>query len=214
MQERSALCASHGEEVANAISHTVGAVLSALGLALMCRMAVSLSAWHVVGVGIFGASLVTLYSASAWYHFATTEKAKRWLQILDHCLIFVLIAGSYTPWLLVNLHGHIGWTLLAVVWGLALGGIILKAIFLPRFDRLGVAIYVLMGWLVCLVFRPLVASTSLTGIVWLVAGGLFYTAGVYFYLRENLRYGHFIWHLFVMAGSLCHVIAVITGVLV
>ena len=214
MNERSVLCESHAEEVANTVSHAIGAILSVVGLGLMLYLAIPLSGWHVVGVSVFGGSLVLLYGASAIYHFVTTHGRKRLFQILDHALIFVLIAGSYTPWLLVNLRGPWGWSLLAAVWGIALGGVILKTILLPRFDKLGTALYVLMGWMICIAIRPLMESVNGVGMAWLVAGGLFYTGGVAFYLRRNLRFGHFIWHLFVMAGSLCHVIAVIFGVLV
>jgi len=213
MNERSILCESHAEEIANSISHAIGAVLSALGLVVMVRLAAPLSVWHVTGVSIFGTSLVLLYGASAIYHAVTAHGKKRLLQILDHALIFVLIAGSYTPWLLVNLRGPWGWSLLAVIWGIALGGVVLKTVLLPRFDKLGTVLYVAMGWLVCIAFKPLVESVSPAGIAWLVAGGLCYTGGVGFYLKRSLRFGHFIWHLFVMAGSLCHVIAVIVGVL-
>jgi hemolysin III len=143
----------------------------------------------------------------------TSHHRKRLFQILDHALIFVLIAGSYTPWLLVNLRGPWGWSLLAAVWGIALGGVILKTILLPRFNRLGTALYILMGWMICVAIRPLIESVNAVGIAWLVAGGLCYTGGVAFYLMPKLRYGHFIWHLFVMAGSVCHVVAVIFGVL-
>lgn len=213
MSGRSELCESHAEEMANSASHAAGAALSLVGLVAMLRLAASQSGWHVAGVSVFGGSLVLLYSASALYHWATTHSWKRFLRVLDHALIFVLIAGSYTPWLLVNLRGPWGWTLLAVVWGLALGGVVLKAIFLPRFDKLGTALYVAMGWLVCVAFRPLVEAVNPLGLAWLVAGGLFYTAGVYFYLKQGLRFGHFVWHLFVMGGSLCHVLAVVYGVL-
>lgn len=213
MKERSALCESHAEEVANSVSHAVGAVLSAVGWAVMLWFAAPLSAWHVVGVSVFGGSLVLLYGASAFYHYVTSHGKKRLFQILDHALIFVLIAGSYTPWLLVNLRGPWGWSLLAAIWGLALGGVVLKTILLPRFNKLGTVLYILMGWMICVAIKPLIDSVNTVGIVWLVAGGLCYTGGVYFYLKPNLRFGHFIWHLFVMAGSLCHVIAVIVGVL-
>lgn len=213
MKERSTLCESHAEEVANSVSHAIGAALSVLGLIVMLRMAAPMSSWHVVGVSVFGGSLVLLYGTSALYHHVTEHGKKRILQILDHALIFVLIAGSYTPWLLVNLRGPWGWSLLAVIWGLALGGVVLKTILLPRFDKLGTVVYVAMGWLVCIAMKPLVESVNAAGIAWLVAGGLCYTGGVYFYLRRGLRFGHFIWHLFVMAGSLSHVIAVIVGVL-
>ncbi len=213
MKERSALCESHAEEVANSVSHAIGAVLSVVGLAVMLRMAAPMSPWHVAGVSVFGGSLVLLYGASAFYHYVTTHGKKRLFQILDHALIFVLIAGSYTPWLLVNLRGPWGWSLLAAVWGLALGGVVLKTILLPRFNKLGTALYILMGWMICIAIKPLIESVNGIGIAWLVAGGLCYTGGVYFYLKPKLRFGHFIWHLFVMAGSFCHVLAVIVGVL-
>lgn len=214
MNERSILCETDAEERANSLSHGVGVLLALVGTAVMLHLAMRLSGLHVIGVTVFGMSLVLLYAASTWYHSVTTPRAKALLQVLDHALIFVLIAGSYTPWLLVNLRGKLGWIMLAVIWGLAIGGIVLKMILLPRFNRLGVALYVVMGWMVCFVLQPLVAATNATAVAWLVAGGLFYTGGIVFYLKESLRYGHFVWHLFVMAGSLCHIIAVVTGVLV
>ena len=213
MSERSELCESHEEEVANAISHGIGAVLSVVALIVMVSLAAPLTAWHVVGVSVFGTSLVLLYLCSAAYHVVTSHDRKRLLQILDHALIFVLIAGSYTPWLLVNLRGAWGWSLFGVVWGLALSGVVMKSILLPRFDRGGTAIYVVMGWLICVAVQPLMANVSVAGLLWLVAGGLFYTGGVAFYLMKNVKFAHFTWHLFVMAGSLCHVVAVIFGVL-
>ena len=213
MKERSVLCETHAEEIANSISHAVGALLSAVGLGIMLKLAIPLSGWHVTGVSIFGGSLVLLYGASAVYHLVTSHEKKRIFQILDHALIFVLIAGSYTPWLLVSLRGPWGWSLLAVVWGLALGGVVLKTILLPRFNRLGTVLYILMGWMICIAIRPLMEAVNGLGMAWLVAGGLCYTGGVVFYLMPRLRYGHFIWHLFVLAGSICHFLAVVFGVL-
>lgn len=213
MKERSQLCESHGEEVANTISHGLAAILSVVALVYMVILAIPLTVWHIVSVSVFGASLVLLYGASAAYHFVTSHTRKRILQIVDHALIFILIAGSYTPWLLVNLRGPWGWSLFAAIWAIALGGVVLKTILLPRFQRVGAVLYVLMGWMICIAIRPLVASTNATGMAWLVAGGLCYTSGVIFFLMPRLRYSHFIWHLFVMAGSICHVIAVIFGVL-
>jgi hemolysin III len=213
MKERSVLCETHGEEIANSISHAVGALLSAIGLGIMLNLAIPLSGWHVVGVSVFGGSLVLLYGASAMYHLVTSHEKKRIFQILDHALIFVLIAGSYTPWLLVSLRGPWGWSLLAAVWGLALGGVVLKTILLPRFNRLGTVLYILMGWMICIAMGPLMEAVNGVGIAWLVAGGLSYTGGVVFFLMPGLRYGHFIWHLFVMAGSICHFLAVVFGVL-
>lgn len=213
MKVRSALCESHAEEVANTISHAVGAVLSLIGLGVMVKLALPLSIWHVIGVSVFGCSLVALYLGSTVYHAVATHGRKRVFQIVDHALIFVLIAGSYTPWLLVNLRGPWGWSLLAVVWGIALGGTILKVFLLPRFDKLGTALYIVMGWIMCVALKPLLENVSPAGIAWLVAGGLCYTGGVVFYMRRNMRFAHFTWHLFVMAGSVCHFIAVLVGVL-
>lgn len=212
MSERSELCESPAEELANTISHGVGAFLSAVGLVVMLWLAGPLGGWHITSVSIFGASLVLLYLGSMVYHLVTRDPWKRALQILDHALIFVLIAGSYTPWLLVNLRGAWGWSLLGTIWGIALAGMILKAFFLPRFDKLGTALYVVMGWLICVALKPLIENVSAAGLAWLVAGGLCYTGGVIFYL-QNRRFSHFTWHLFVLAGSLCHIIAVIVGVL-
>jgi len=213
MSDRSELCESHAEEIANAVSHGIGALLSVVALVVMVSLAASMTAWHVVGVSVFGVSLVLLYLFSAVYHTVTSHERKRLFQIVDHALIFVLIAGSYTPWLLVNLRGAWGWSLFGVVWGLAVSGVVMKSVLLPRFDRVGTVIYVAMGWLICVAAQPMMANVSVTGLVWLVAGGLCYTGGVAFYTLKNVRFAHFAWHLFVMAGSLCHVIAVIFGVL-
>ncbi len=213
MSERSELCESHGEELANTISHGIGAILSVVALALMIFLAAPLTAWHVVGVSVFGSSLILLYSSSAIYHAVTSHRLKRFFQVLDHAFIFVLIAGSYTPWLLVNLRGAWGWSMFGAVWGLALSGVVLKVFLLPRFDKLGTALYVVMGWLICVAAKPLLEQVEPLGIAWLVAGGLCYTGGVAFYMMRSKRFAHFAWHLFVMAGSLCHVVAVVVGVL-
>ncbi|MEM9281668.1 MAG: hemolysin III family protein [Verrucomicrobiota bacterium] len=213
MSERSHLCESHEEERANFVSHMIAAVLSLVALLLMIRLAVPLSGWHLTGAIVFGASLVLLYATSAIYHWVQSHPLKKFFQLLDHILIFVLIAGSYTPWLLVNLRGSWGWSLLAVVWGLAVSGSIIKAYLLPRYERLGAAIYVAMGWLVCVAIRPMIENVSSEGLLWLLAGGICYTGGVVFFLAKQLKYSHLIWHLFVMAGSFCHVVAVLVGVL-
>lgn len=210
---RSPLCESVAEERANAVSHGIGAVLSVAALVAMVWLAAPLSVWHVTGVSIFGGSLALLYLASTIYHSVTSHRSKRVLQVLDHALIYVLIAGSYTPWLLVNLRGPWGWSLFGVIWGLAVSGIVLKSIFLPRFDKLGAILYVAMGWLICIALEPMVESISFAGLAWLVAGGLCYTAGVGFYLAKGLRFAHVIWHGFVLAGSACHVVAVFVGIL-
>lgn len=213
MNERSHLCESHEEEVANAVSHGIGAILSAVALGGMICLALPLSVWHVIGVSIFGSSLVLLYLCSAVYHSVTRHPYKRLFQILDHSFIFVLIAGSYTPWLLVNLRGPWGWSLFGVVWALALLGVVMKTILLPRFEKAGTFIYVAMGWLICVAIQPLIENVSLSGLIWLIAGGVCYTVGVAFFVMKKVRFAHFTWHLFVMGGSLCHVVAVILGVL-
>lgn len=213
MKERSDLCESHAEEVANSISHAVGAILSLIGLFVMVRLALPLSPWHVVGVSVFGTSLVLLYAASSIFHAVVSHGHKRIFQIVDHALIFVLIAGSYTPWLLVNLRGPWGWSLLVVVWGIALAGTVLKVLLLPRFAKLSTALYIAMGWIVCVALKPMIENVSPAAIAWLVVGGLFYTGGVIFYVKKGVRFAHFTWHLFVMAGSFCHFIAVMIGVL-
>ena len=199
--------------MANSASHALGAVLSFVALFAMLRLALEQTVWHMVGVGVFGVSLVLLYSVSALYHWSKVPSRKRFLWILDHCLIFVLIAGSYTPWLLVSLRGAWGWSLLVAVWLIAAVGIVLKTKFLPRFQLLGVFLYVAMGWLVCVALGPLREAVNQEGMKWLVTGGVFYTSGVVFYLLHRLPFNHLVWHLFVMAGSLCHVIAVVKGVL-
>lgn len=213
VRERSELCESVAEEAANAVSHGIGAICSVVALGVMVAIAAPLSPWHLAGATVFGVSLFLLYLASTIYHLVTTHRRKRFFRVVDHALIFVLIAGTYTPWLLVNLRGPWGWSLLGVVWGLALAGILIKAFLLPRFDKAGTILYLVMGWLICVAIKPLLENINAAGLLWLVLGGLFYTVGVAFYLAKNLRFGHVVWHFFVLAGSLCHVLAVIHGVL-
>lgn len=211
---RSALCQSPAEEVANSVSHGIGVPLGLAALAVLVPRAIHHgTAWHVVSVSVFGASLVLLYLVSCLYHAVTRPGAKRLLQVLDHAFIFVLIAGTYTPFVLVTLRGPWGWSLFALVWGLALAGIVLKAILLPRYDKSTSFLYVAMGWLVLVALKPLVASLPTAGLAWLVAGGAFYTLGVVFFLLDRIRFAHFVWHLFVLAGSVCHILAVLYGVL-
>ncbi|MDF1815869.1 MAG: hemolysin III family protein [Verrucomicrobiales bacterium] len=201
------------EELANSISHGFGVLFSIGALMVMLFRATPHSIWHIAGVGIFGVCLILLYLSSTIYHTVTSDVWKPVWQIIDHCFIFVLIAGSYMPWVLVNLRGPWGWTLLGVVWGLAILGIILKAFFMPRFKILGVAIYILMGWLICIAAGPLLQNVSLPGLIWLTAGGLSYTGGVIFFLQKNMKYSHAIWHGFVLLGSFCHVVAVLVAVI-
>jgi hemolysin III len=165
--------------------------------------------WQVIGGSIYATTLVLLYSASTVYHALPSHfPAKRLFRGLDHGAIHLLIAGTYTPFALGALRGPWGWSLLATIWSLAAGGIVLKAGLGFRYPRLSTAVYLLMGWLIVVALRPLYRAVGPAGMAWLAAGGLSYTAGVYFYVRDYLRYRHFIWHLFVLAGSACHLVAV------
>lgn len=201
---------SFGEELANAISHGVGVLGAIVAIPFLVTGALhDGGAAGVVGAGIFGATLLLLYLASTIYHCLPSGKAKRVFLILDHSAIFLLIAGTYTPFALGVLRGSWGWSLFGVVWGLALFGVIAKAVFGARYQGLSTALYLAMGWLVLVAAKPVIAAVPLPGLLWLLAGGLAYTFGVVFFVLDSrLRYAHFIWHLFVVAGSLCHFIAV------
>ncbi len=199
-----------GEEIANAITHGIGALLSIAGLVLMVVFAALRgTAMHVVAVSIFGATLVLLYVASTIYHAITNVRAKRVLQILDHSAIYLLIAGTYTPFTLVSVGGAWGWTIFGIVWGLAAAGIVFKAFFTGRYEFVAVAMYLVMGWLIVIAIKPLWASLDIWGLAWLGMGGLSYSAGVLFYAWHRLPFAHSIWHLFVLGGSICHFFAVL-----
>lgn len=202
---------SLGEEIANSVTHGVGLLASAAALPVLIVVAVGRhDVWQVVGGAIFGATLVLLYTASTLYHaLPPASRAKRVFRVLDHAAIYLLIAGTYTPFALGALRGPWGWSLLGVVWGLAVLGIVAKATLGFRYPRLSTVVYLLMGWLVLVAVAPLAAHVAMAGIVWLAVGGLAYTAGVVFFAWERLRYGHMVWHLFVAAGSVCHFMAVL-----
>jgi hemolysin III len=202
------------EEIASMLTHAAGGLLSAVGLTLLVIFASSAGdARRIVAVSIFGASLVLMYFASTCYHSVRSPRTKRLLRIVDHAAIYVLIAGTYTPILLVSMRGVWGWSLFGVVWGLAVAGVILKLFFVDRFAIASTTMYVAMGWLVVIAAKPLLASLPLPGVIWLLAGGLCYTGGVAFYLWDRLPFNHAIWHLFVIAGSVCHFLAVLFYVL-
>ena len=197
------------EELANSLTHGLGAALSVAGLVLLViRAAQHGDAWHVVSTAIFGTTLVLLYAASTLYHSLRGERLKQRLRKFDHAAIFLLIAGSYTPFVLVTLRGPWGWSLFGVVWGLAVAGMTIKFWLAGRFKLLSTLIYVAMGWLVLVAIKPLVAALPSGGMKLLVAGGLCYTGGAVFYLWKRLPYHHAIWHLFVLGGSACHWAAV------
>jgi len=201
---------SRGEEIANSVSHGIGlAAAAAATPILIIEAARRGGAMGVVGASIFASTVGLLYLTSVLYHALPPNRAKRFFQLLDHGAIFLLIAGTYTPFTLGVLRGAWGWTLLGLVWSLALAGVLLKAFSDVRHPRLSLGLYLGMGWLVIIAVKPLWLLMPTGGLLWMLAGGLAYTAGVGFYAAHNLRYHHLIWHLFVLAGTACHFIAVL-----
>jgi hemolysin III len=193
------------EEALNSITHGVGAVLSVVALAVLVTLA-SLRGGtrHVVTVTIYGCAMLLLYLASSCYHACRDRRAKQWLKVADHIAIYCLIAGTYTPFLLVSVRGVWGWSLFSVLWGLTLVGAILKLFFINRFDLASTMIYLAMGWIGVIAAKPFLHNLPLGAVELMVAGGLAYTVGVIFYLWERLPFNHAIWHVFVMTGSACH----------
>jgi len=191
------------------VTHGVGLLASAAGLVVLVLLAAGTGdPWRIVACSTYAATLVLLYATSTLYHALSATRARRVLQVLDHSAIFLLIAGTYTPFALVNLRGPWGWTLFGIVWGLAVAGVTAKAVFGTRWPIISTALYVAMGWTAVIAVKPMLAHVAPGGIAWLVAGGLAYTSGVVFYAWERLRYSHAVWHVFVLAGSVCHFIAV------
>ena len=200
---------SFAEECANYLTHGLGAVLSLVGLVLLLVNSATMEdGWKILSFSIYGASLFLLYLASTLYHATSHPELKHLFKTLDHCAIYLLIAGSYTPFLLVTMRGSTGWILFALVWLIAVFGIGLKIAFKHRFHKLRVTTYLLMGWLVVFASSELGSALASGGIYLLVAGGLVYTLGVVFYLGERIPFNHAIWHVFVMAGSVLHYLAI------
>ncbi len=201
---------SFAEELANSISHGVGMLLAVAGLVVLIVFASVLgSAWHIVSCSIYGSTLVLLYLASTLYHSIQHPGTKAVLKNLDHSGIFLLIAGTYTPFALVNLRGPWGWALLGVIWSLAVVGIILQTTVLRRSSVVSIVLYLVMGWAAVVAIKPLLATVATGGLVLLFVGGLAYTFGITFYFWRRLPYHHFIWHLFVLAGSITHFFAIL-----
>lgn len=198
------------EELANSLSHGFGLAASLVAApVLVASAATNGDAAFLVGSVVFAISLILLYLASTWYHTLPVGRRKEILRRFDHAAIYVLIAGSYTPFTLGALRGAWGWTLFGIIWSAALIGVFLKLFAGVRRERVSTAIYLLMGWLVVIAIVPLLENVPTAGVAWLAAGGLAYTGGVVFYVMRRLRYAHFIWHLFVLAGSTCHFFAVL-----
>lgn len=197
------------EEIANVITHGTGLALSLAGSATLVIIASRRGTpYDIVGVAVFGLTLILLYAASTMFHAARDEATRSRLRVLDHCAIYLLIAGTYTPIMLGALRGGWGWSLFGVTWGLAFAGILFKLRYTGRFMLLSTAIYIAMGWLALIAIVPLVRAISTAALVWLVAGGIAYTAGAPFYQWARFRYAHAVWHLFVLTGSICHGIAI------
>lgn len=198
------------EELANAITHGLGALMAIAALVILTVFsAIKGNTWHIVSFTVFGATLVTLYMASTLYHSLSNEKVKTLFRKFDHMSIYLLIAGTYTPFCLIVLNNWIGWTLFGIVWGSAILGIVLKAFFTGKKELLSTLLYVLMGWVALFAIKPLFDSVSLTTFILLMTGGVFYTAGTYFFTKDRIKYFHSIWHIFVLAGSTFHFFAVL-----
>ena len=200
---------SVSEEIAHAITHGLGVVLAIAGLTvLVARATLYGNVWHIVSCAIFGTTLVTMYMASTLFHSIPQPRAKHILRVIDHTSIYFLIAGTYTPFTLVTLHGTWGWWMFGATWGLALFGAVFKIFYTGRFEKLSLAVYLGMGWCMFVAVKPLLHALAPGGLILLLLGGLSYTGGVAFYVFERMRYHHAIWHVFVLAGSVFHYFAV------
>lgn len=199
------------EEVFNATSHGIGILLGITALVLMVSLsAIEDSSLKVVSTAIYGTTIILMFTASTFYHASPWPKVKAVLQIFDHISIYLLIAGSYTPVMLVDIGGAWGWSMFGVIWGLALFGVFFKLFFTGRFEAFSLSLYGIMGWLVVIAFYPLVHSVPAAGLMWLLAGGLCYTFGIIFYVLDHkYRFAHFLWHLLVLAGVICHFFAIL-----
>lgn len=197
------------EEKLNVVSHALGLLLSIIALVFLVYRAISLdNIWCIISFSIFGLSLIALYAASTFYHKSNEPALRYKLKILDHATIFILIAGTYTPYTLVTLHGRVGWIIFGVTWGLALAGVILKLFFVGKYNIASTVTYVIMGWIIIFAIKPLVNNLSPEGLQWLFAGGVFYTVGAVLYSIKKIKFNHAIFHVFVLLGSFCHVVSV------
>jgi len=197
------------EEKFNIITHAIGLLLSIAALVVLIVHASSNgSATHIVSFTIFGASLILLYSASTFYHYSQNPNLRRKLNILDHASIYILIAGTYTPFTLVTLKGPIGWTIFGITWGIALVGVFFKLFYTGKYDKISTIAYVAMGWIIIFAVKPLIENLPLNGLYWLLAGGVFYTVGAILYSIKKINYNHAIFHVFVLLGSFSHFMAI------
>lgn len=201
---------SKKEEIFNAVTHGLGIALSVAGLATLVTMAaIHGDAWKIIVSIVYGLSMITLYSASTLYHSFKNPIIRKRLNMFDHISIYYLIAGTYTPFVLVNIRGAWGWTIFGIVWGCAIAGTVLKLIYGDRFRKVSTILYLCMGWMIVVAAKPLVVNTDLGGLILLATGGLLYSSGVVFYKWKTLPFNHGIWHLFVLGGTVCHFFAVL-----
>ena len=202
------------EEKINIISHAIGFILSIVAFVLLVTHAtLHGDVWHIISFSIFGASLIILYAASTFYHSAKKPELRKRMKIIDHASIYVLVAGTYTPFTLVTLNGTLGWVIFGSSWGLALTGIILKLFFTGRYNLISTSMYVFMGWIIVFAIKPLINILPSEGFLWLLAGGISYTIGAILYSIKKIKFNHAIFHMFVLTGSLCHCISVFFYVL-
>ena len=198
-----------GDIVANAITHGIGAVLAFVGAVYLIAASTRGNALHIVSCAVFAFTLVLVYVCSTLYHSLVRTRARHVFQVLDHSAIYLLIAGTYTPFTLVSLRGPVGWILFGVVWALAVAGVVFKSLAIGRFPMVSVLVYLFQGWVIVFAARPLLRAIGWHGMMWLAAGGLAYTLGVAFFALDRLRYFHATWHVFVLAGSVAHYFAVL-----
>ena len=195
-----------GEEIGNAITHGIGGALGVWGLVMLILKATD--PWQVVSGCLYGASLVVLFTMSCLYHALSNESAKRVMRVFDHTSIFLLIAGTYTPYTLVTLRGPLGWVLFGIVWGAAAVGITLNAVSIERFKTFSMICYIAAGWVVVIAVVPMIRHLAVGGLLLLLAGGLLYTGGILFYRKKSVRWFHMVWHLFVLAAAVCHYLSI------
>ena len=199
-----------GEEIANSVTHGLGVALAVAGLAVLVSMAALRGEpWQVVSFSVYGGSLILLYLVSTLYHGLTKPETKTIFKFFDHASIYILIAGTYTPFTLVSIRGGWGWSLFGVIWGLAILGILFKIKNTGRWGKVSAAVYVLMGWLCVIALHRMIATIPTAGLIWLFTGGVLYTGGLIFYGWKKLPYNHAVWHLFVLGGSTCHYFAIL-----
>ncbi len=209
LEEKHLTYYNNTEEKLNVITHGIGLVLSIVALVLLLQHASEMGTTkHMVSFAIFGASLILLYSASTFYHYFQNPEIRRKLNILDHAAIYILIAGTYTPFTLITLKGTLGWTIFGITWSIALIGVFLKLFYTGRFDKISTIAYVAMGWIIIFAVKPLINNLPLDGLYWLLAGGIFYTVGAILYSIQKIKYNHAIFHIFVLLGSFSHFMAV------